>query len=235
MTTTSTTPRATVRKAVRDVGPTALGMVPFGLFMGVTIAGNPVGPALGLSSAALLYGGTAHLSAITMIAAGAGPPTVLAGVVAINARLLLYAAALQPRFAGQPRWFRLLGPALLIDQTFALATARPADVVGARFRHYWLTIGTVLGAVWVASHVVGVVAGPVLPAWLPLGVAAPAVLVGLLVPYLRTLTGIAAAVVAALLTAVATGLPVGVGTLAGALAGIVAGALVARFRAQVRR
>ena len=228
MSTATAGDRATVRAAIRDIGPVVVGMVPFGLLMGVTIATHPAGPALGLSSAALFYGGIAHLSALTMITAGAGPPTVLAGVVAVNSRLLLYGAALQPRFACQPRWFRWLGPALLIDQTFALATALPADVDGARFRRYWLTIGAVLGAGWLASHVLGLVAGPVLPSRLPLGIAAPAVLVGLLVPHLKRRSGIAAAAVAGVVAATAANLPVGVGTLVGAVAGLAAATVAER-------
>jgi hypothetical protein len=35
---------------------------------------HPIGPLLGLASAALFYGGSAHLSALTLIAAAAGSP-----------------------------------------------------------------------------------------------------------------------------------------------------------------
>jgi predicted branched-subunit amino acid permease len=214
------------RSAVRDMAPIALGLVPFGLLMGVTIGTHPVGAAGGLASAALFFGGTAHLSALTMIAHGAGPPAVVAGVLVVNSRLLLYGAALQPRFGGQPWWFRWFGPMFLIDQTFALASGLPADVDGPRFRRYWFTVGTVMATIWLGSHVAGVLAGPLLPAWLPLGIAAPAVLVGLLVPHLKRRSGAVAATVAGVVAALASPLPTGVGTIAGALAGLLAAGLV---------
>ncbi|GAA1847643.1 hypothetical protein GCM10009836_29090 [Pseudonocardia ailaonensis] len=215
------------RDAVREMAPVLLGITPFGLLIGLTISTHPVGVAAGLGSAAVYYGGTAHLAALQMIVAGAGPPAVIAAVVAINARLLLYGAALAPRFADQPRWFRWAGAVTLIDQTYALASARPAGDPAA-FRRYWLTLGTTLGLGWLAGHVVGLVAGPVLPAWLPLGIAAPAVLVGLLVPHLTRRTGRVAAVVGGIGAAAAAPLPAGVGTIVGAVAGIVAATVVGR-------
>ena len=98
------------RDALRDVWPVVLSILPFGLLIGVTIGQTGIGAGLGLGSAALFYGGTAHLAALTLLAAGAGPAAVLGCVVVINSRLALYGAALQPRFRGQPAWFRWFAP-----------------------------------------------------------------------------------------------------------------------------
>jgi branched chain amino acid efflux pump len=233
MSTTATTARTRVdRAALRECGPVVLGMVPFGLVIGIVLSTHPIGAGAGLLTGALLFTGTAHFSALTMIAAGAGPPAVLAALLAINTRLLLYGAALAPRFAGQPRWFRWLGPALLIDQTFALADRRPPEDDPARFRRYWSTVGGVLGACWVASQGLGVLLAPVLPAHLPLEIAGPAVLVGLLVPHLARRTGRAAALVGGGVAAAASPLPAGVGTIGAAVAGLVAATLVGRRAAR---
>ena len=126
-----------------------------------------------------------------------------------------------PRFTGQPRWFRWFGPLLLVDQTFAVTTDLPADVTGARFRRYWLTAGAVMLAGFLLANALGTATGGALPPWLPLDIAAPAMLVGLLVPHLHG-RGVRAAVVAAVVTGVASGLPAGVGPLAGAVAGLAA-------------
>jgi predicted branched-subunit amino acid permease len=75
------------REALRDIWPIVLGMAPFGLLIGVTIGHTGVGTVLGLGSAAVFFGGSGHLAALTLLAAGAGPLAVLAGVVVVNARL----------------------------------------------------------------------------------------------------------------------------------------------------
>ena len=216
------------RAALRDAWPIVLGIVPFGVLIGVTIARTGIGAGLGLGSAALYFGGSAHLAALTLLGSGAGPAAVLGCVVIINSRLALYGAALAPRFRGQPGWFRWLGPHLLIDQTYVIASARPELADPARFRRYWSTAGLVIALGWLASHVVGLLVGPVLPAGWPLQITAPAVFVGLLVPLLRTRPAVVAASVAALVAAAASTLPQGLGTVVGALAGLGAAALVDR-------
>jgi predicted branched-subunit amino acid permease len=60
------------RRGVRDMTPIVLGMMPFGVLIGLTISTHRAGTAGGLGSAALIFGGSAHLSALTMITAGPG-------------------------------------------------------------------------------------------------------------------------------------------------------------------
>lgn len=216
--------------ALRDVWPMLVGVAPFGLLIGVTIGHMGLGAGPGLISAALFFGGSGHFAALTLLQHGAGPLTVVAAVAVVNARLAIYAAALQPRFRDHPGWFRWLAPQVLIDQTYAIATARP-DLSGARFRRYWITAGVAFAVVWLGSHVVGVLLGPLLPEHSPLEIAAPAVFVGLLAPQLVRRPAVAAAGVAALIAAAASAFPVlptGSGLVLGAVAGLVAGTLVDR-------
>ena len=168
------------RTAVRDMTPIVLGLMPFGLLIGLTISTHRAGRAGGLGSAALIFGGTAHLSALTLITAGAGPLTVLAGVLVINSRLLLYAAALQPRFTDQPTWFRWLGPACDRPDLALPRRCLPGHRRALR-RYCWTAARDVrrrLGTTWSAS------APPPAADWLPL-TSRSAVLFGLLVPHLK--------------------------------------------------
>jgi predicted branched-subunit amino acid permease len=213
--------------ALRDIWPMALGVVPFGLLIGVTLGRMHVGAASGLGSSALYFGGSGHIAALTLLQDGAGPAAVLAGVAVVNSRLALYAAVLQPRFADQPGWFRWLAPQVLVDQTYAVATARP-DLHGAAFRRYWFTAGGAFALVWLGSNAAGLALGPVLPPHSPLEIAAPALFVGLLVPHLARRPGAVAAGVAGVVAAAASVLPSGVGLVLGALAGMLAGTAVER-------
>jgi predicted branched-subunit amino acid permease len=219
------------RDALRDIWPMALGVVPFGLLIGVTVGRMHLGAALGLGSAALYFGGSGHLAALTMLAEGAGPLAVLATVAVVNCRLALYAAALAPRFADQPAWFRWLAPQVLVDQIHAVATARP-DLAGAAFRRYWATAGSAFALCWLGSNAAGVLLGPVLSEHSPLEIAVPAMFVGLLTPQLVRRPAAVAAGVGGTVAAVSSVLPQGTGLLLGALAGVVAGTLADRARGE---
>jgi len=48
------------RTAVRDMTPIVLGLMPFGLLIGLTISTHRAGAAGGLGSVALIFGGTPH-------------------------------------------------------------------------------------------------------------------------------------------------------------------------------
>jgi predicted branched-subunit amino acid permease len=221
------TRRGIGRAALRDVWPMALGVVPFGLLIGVTIARMHLGAPLGLGSAVLYFGGSGHIAALTLIQEGAGPLAVLATVAIVNCRLALYGAALAPRFADQPAWFRWLAPQVLVDQLYALATGRP-DLSGAAFRRYWVGAGGAFAVCWLGSNAAGLALGPVLPEHSPLEIAVPAMFVGLLAPQLVRRPAVAAAGVGGIVAAAASTLPQGTGLLIGALAGLLAGALADR-------
>ncbi|MDN5859560.1 MAG: AzlC family ABC transporter permease, partial [Pseudonocardia sp.] len=170
----------------------------------------------------------AHFAVLTTLAAGAGLLTVLGTAAMINARLLLYSASIEPRFRGQPRWFRWLGPALLIDQTFVMVLDRDDLDDPGRFRRYWLTAGGLLMASWVTAVGLGSVLGPLLPAAAPLDAAAVAVLAGMLAPRLTAARSAAVALAALVVAIVAAPLPGGVGVAAGIGAGLLVGVALDR-------
>src|SRR4051812_19144878 len=113
-------PATEVRAALRDLAPVALGLAPFAVLIGVTGVRSGVGGGTGVLSSVALLGGSAQLTALTMLADGASPLAVVAAVALVNARFLLYAAALEPAFRDQPRWFRWLAPHFVVDPTYAL-------------------------------------------------------------------------------------------------------------------
>ncbi|GAA4872834.1 AzlC family ABC transporter permease [Actinomycetospora straminea] len=216
-----TAPRGEIATAVRDLAPVALGLAPFALLIGVTGARSAAGAGTAVLSSVLLLGGSAQLTALTLLAGGASAGAVVATVALVNARFLLYAAALEPRFRDQPTWFRWLAPHFVVDPTYAMVAGRADLEDPARFRRYWLTAGGGLAAAWVAMTALGAVLAPVLPASAALTVAAPAMFLAMLVPHLRARAGRLAAVVAAVVAVLAAGLPDGLGLLAAITAGVV--------------
>lgn len=215
------------RDAVRDIAALSPGIVSFGVMLGVTVVSTGTGRLAGVLGAALVFGGSAQLTTLTVLHLGAGLlAAVLSGIV-VNARILLYGAALEPRFRHQPRWFRLLGPQFIQDQTYLSASAR-TDYSPAEFRRYWGWLGFVLLSVWTCSVVAGVLAAPLLPPLPHLGLVGAALFVAMLVPRLVDRTSVIAAAVAA---ATALGLVHLVPTL-GILGGTTAGVLAAMMSAR---
>jgi hypothetical protein len=101
---------------VRDTVPVAASIAPLALVIGATAARSacrcpPTWPGPPSSSPEPRTWPCSPRSA-------QGALTALSAAALINVRLLLYSASIEPRFRRQPRWFRWLGPALLIDQTY---------------------------------------------------------------------------------------------------------------------
>ena len=93
-----------------------------------------------LIGGAAIYGGSAQLAAVTLLDRGLGLLAVVLTTAVVNARLLLYSAALGDRFRSQPRLFRWLAPHFIIDQTYLMALSRPT-LEGTGFRRYWGWLG----------------------------------------------------------------------------------------------
>jgi predicted branched-subunit amino acid permease len=213
-----------VRFAVTDASTLLTGMVPFGIVVGITASLLDVTGPAAFGTSGLLFAGTAQMAGFAQLAAGSAPIAVITTILIVNARLLLYGAAIEHRFRRQPRWFRFLGPALLVDQTFAAATTQGPDGDRA-FRRYWLALGLTVLAGWTGSIGAGMILGPALPAELPLDAAGIGCLIGLLLPRLTDRRAITAMVVALGAGITAIGLPAGSGVLLATTAGMLAGTL----------
>jgi predicted branched-subunit amino acid permease len=187
------TGRGAVRDAFLDLWAVSPGFLAFGAFLGLETARMGFGPEAVLG-ALLVYGGSAQFASLSLLHLGAAMATALLSGIAVNARLLLYGAVLAPRFGEQPRWFRVLGPALIQDQTFLSAMGRPQHG-GAEFRRYWWCLGLSGLAVWTGAVLAAVLAGPMLPALPHLVLMGTALFVAMLVPRLvdRRTIAIAAA------------------------------------------
>ena len=203
------------------MAPLAVMVAPFGMVVGATVAESGVDPVAGLATAPLLYGGSAQLATVGLLATGASAVTVLATVAAVNARLALYGAALAPSLRDQPAWFRWMASYFIVDPQYVVATAGPdATAAAGERRRYYLGAAAVLWAVWHVATVIGFAAGPLVPEGWHLELVVPLYLVAVLAPKVGT-EHVLLAVLAAGLAAVAlAGLPAGAGLLGGIAAGM---------------
>ncbi|NMO88950.1 AzlC family ABC transporter permease [Actinomycetospora sp. TBRC 11914] len=235
MTITGHLPRRSVAEpsaltqGVRGGLSVVLAYVPFGTALGAALAHTGVSALTAWSSSPLLFGGAAQLVAVQLLAAGAPAGVVVAAAMVVNARLLLYSASLAPHARGWPRRWRWLGAYLLVDPVYALAVGRFSrsddDGDPARRLRFYLGAGATMWVGWLAITGLGVLVGGLLPAALPLQLAAPLTFLVLLLPMLTGRAAAAAAVVGGLVALAASGLPLGLGLLCGAAAGVGAGVL----------
>jgi len=209
---------------LRQMAPAAVGVLPFATMIGVAIGESPLSNGIGFVGGLVVAGGSAHLAATSSITAGAGLLATVAVALMVNARGLIYGAALAPVLNRQPRWFRWVAAYGLVDQMYALVSAighRDARYV----RAFYLTALVVLWSAYMTGVGAGIVLGPIVPASVPLEMAIPIMFLALLVPSLGTRPSHVAVLVGMAVAVMGAGLPAGLGLIAGIVAGTVAGAV----------
>jgi predicted branched-subunit amino acid permease len=207
--------------AAADTLAVCSGIISFGLVLGITIDALGRDPLAGIIGAAAVYGGSAQLTTVTLLAQGSAVALAVVSGLVVNLRLLLYSAAMGDPFAGQPRMFRWLAPFLIIDQTFLMAEAR-RGLSAEVFRRYWLWLGGSVMVVWTSSVAAGELLAPVLPPLPHLTLVCTAMFLGLLLPRLVTRPAVVAAVVGAGTAGVVSEILPALGIVAGAVAGVAA-------------
>lgn len=207
--------------------PLTIAYVPFALVIGAAVA-EVDDPVAGWAGSWLIFGGSAHLAALRGLAGGTAAMAVVAGVL-VQARLLVYGASMAPRWRAQPRWFRAVGAALLIDPTWALAERQASAEMSLRDqRRFFLGAALTLGTVWSAAIALGAVVGERLP-HAGLGLAAPVCLMALVGPRLRERDHRWAAITGSAAALVFTGGPAGMAMMVAIVCGCVAGELSRRW------
>lgn len=221
--------RATIRRGITDALPLYVPAVPFALVIGLAIVEGGINPLAGWSGSWLIFGGAAQLTLVSLLGSGTAVLAAITAALVVNARHLMYSAAMAPTFQDQPTWFRWLGPYVLIDQMFALVTLE-ADDDPKTFRIYYLAAGATFWILWQITTAVGIAIGDVVPAEWNLEFAVPLLFIGLLVLGIDKSSKAVAALVGAGTTFLFAGLANRMGLLVGALVGVLAGTLVERFR-----
>lgn len=221
--------RAVIKEAIADALPLYVPAVPFALIIGLAVVDSGMNQLVGWSSAWLIFGGAAQLTVISLLGAGTALVAAITAGLVVNARHVMYSAAVAPAFQRQPRWMQLLGPYVLIDQLFALSSLRLEDDP-TTFRTYYLTAGATFWTLWQLSVAAGLFIGPVIPEEWSLEFAVPILFIGLIVIGIDRFPKLVAALVGAGVTYLFAGLPNRAGLLVGAAVGVLAGTIAERYR-----
>ncbi len=153
----------TLRAARRRLLVDMLGIVAsaagFGVVFGLTARANGFSPLEAMAFSVLVFAGASQFAAAGMVGAGFGWPAIVVLTGLVNARHLLYAAALGPWLRDRSRVERALMAHVLTDEAFALSLVHFRRLGFADRRGYWLAaIGGVF-IPWNLATLVGVLGG----------------------------------------------------------------------------
>lgn len=219
-----------IKQGVLTVLPLFVPVIPFALAFGIAVDVAGIAPLLGWSSTPLMFGGAAQITLLTLLGEGASMAAAVTAALIVGARHLLYSVTMAPYFRHQPQWFRWVGPYVLIDQVFMLASTFEARHDPDAFRWFYLSAGFMFWFLWMLFTGIGLFIGPIVPDAWQLSFAIPILFIGLLAAGINSWRQIAVAVVAAGVTVALASLPNRSGLLIGATLGIALGFLFERFR-----
>lgn len=206
------------------------GYIPFGIAGGAAMGATSVDPLVSILSSPIIFAGAAQIAAVQLLHVGAALALVVFTVAVINARHLLYSAALAPHLANWSTPQRLGAAFLLADPVYALAADRFQGPDGGgterEKRAFYFTAGVTCFLGWSGLVAIGVLAGGFIPGWVPVELAIPLTFLLLALPLITNSAGLVTAAVAGVVALLGQGLPLGVGLILGAVVGVVAGVIV---------
>lgn len=213
------------------IGVSAAG---FGFVYGLAARDAGFSPIEAMAMSTLVFGGAAQFAAVGYVASGLAWPGVILLTALLNARHLLYSAALAPWLRGVPRIRRALMAHLLTDESFALTIAHFERVGRSDERGYWIAAIGATFIPWNLATLAGVTIGAQIPdpARFGLDVVFPAAMIGLAVGLITGRRELVAALGGASLGVVVSLLAgPGVGVVVGGIGGPLLGMAVPRNEA----
>lgn len=219
------TDRVDLGRGVRAMVPLWLGVVPFGI--AYAVVARDVGLSIVETQALslLVFAGSAQFSAVGLIGAGAGGPSIVLTTFLLNVRHVLYGVSLGRRVALTRRQ-RPLAAFFLTDEAYGVTVA-----AGATTFPFLLGTELSLFATWNLATLAGSLLGAGIgdPAALGIDLVFPLAFIALLVPLLRGRADVAVAAAAgALAWLLAHRLQSGLAILVSGVAGSLLGAWLTR-------
>jgi predicted branched-subunit amino acid permease len=119
---------AAAREGVRASLPLLVGVVPFGLVVGVAAVDAGLSPVAAFGMSVVVFAGASQLAVIELLRSDTPLLVVVITGVVVNLRMLMYSASIAPYFQRyRTRWKAVLAY-FLTDQAYAVAIARYTGV-----------------------------------------------------------------------------------------------------------
>jgi predicted branched-subunit amino acid permease len=201
------------------------GIAAWGLVTGMAMvkSGLTIWQALGMTF--LVFGGSAQLASLPLIAGDAPIWVVFLTALMVNLRFVIFSAAIGPHFAHLPwhkrLWYGYLNADITMGffpQRFPANTLnRPEGKVG-----FFTGIGYPNWVAWQVGSVAGILFASQIPDSWGVGFAGTLALLTILIPLIVNAAALAGVVAAGVVGVVAHGLPYRLGLLAAVIAGMIA-------------
>ena len=175
--------RAARRQLVVDASGLVASSFGFGIVFGLTARSAGFSPIEAIAFSVIVFAGASQFAAAGMVASGFAWPAIVVLTALVNARHLLYSAALAPWLRGQSLVKRLVMAHLLTDESFALSSVHFQRLGRVDPAGYWIAaIGSTF-IPWNVATIIGVLGGQFIPdpRVLGLDIVFPAAMAGLAV------------------------------------------------------
>lgn len=191
-----------VKDGIKSAVPIVIGYVPLGLAFGVLAEKGGLSPWEAALMSILVYSGSGQLVSLGLLAQGAAIGSIIATVMVVNLRYLLFSASLAPKVQNLSRPVLAFLSSEITDESFAVSISRleeePAD------KNYLLGLYMTAQLSWVLSSLVGASVGNLITNIEAFGVnfALPAMFIALLVLQLKNRMFIVVAAAGGLLSVI---------------------------------
>ena len=190
----------------------------FGFVYGLSARDAGFSPVEAMAMSTLAFAGAAQFAVVGYVVGGVAWPAIVLLTFLLNARHLLYSAALRPWLRDIPWPRRALMAHLLTDEAFALAIGHFRRLGRTDERGYWIGAVVAVFIPWNLATLAGVLVGGSIPdpARFGIDIIFPAAMIGLAVglvtgrrELVAAIAGAATGVAVALLSSPAVGIVVG--------------------------
>ena len=191
--------RTSRRRLATDAIGIGVSAAGFGFVYGLSARGAGFSPIEAMAMSTIVFAGAAQFAAVGYVASGLAWPGIVLLTALLNARHLLYSAALAPWLRDVPVARRAVMAHLLTDEAFALSISHFRRIGRGDERGYWLGAIVATFIPWNLATLGGVLLGAQIPepARFGIDVIFPAAMIGLAVGLVTGRRELVAAIVGA--------------------------------------
>lgn len=208
--------------------PAQAGLVPFAVIIGITAVELGITPAEILGMSILVFAGASQLAAIFLMADGASIVVILATVLALNVRFVIYSASIAPFILSLSRLHKAVYAYLLTDPGYAISIPRlqSDSAPHSHWYYFGVTFGIWVG--WILGTLIGAGISGDIPDGFPIELVLPFIFLALLFSVIEDRTTAISAATAGVVAMLTASLGYNLELVLGVAAGVSAGVYVDR-------